>query len=308
MSVDPLIENVRLAVACGADPAMVLTVALATAGPPTVLDALELLKKRGPEIAELARVGGALRHLAALEPEIAYEPELSRLRFDIGDHEVRGQLLYGDILGRRSFFQVAGLLIAGLDLSPTDAELLEHGGVLTLLADPRIWPLTIARRTAAHGGGLARSLVAGVAAICTPNMTALPVGGFMRVLDRVDTERQGGRSIDAVVQTMISNRERIAGLGRPITGVDERVAQQHALFERFGRADGESVRLARDLDRRFHEQKGLRVNSAGFHGALMRDLGFTPAQAAAFCMIYFIVPLLAHVTFATERGILTHEG
>lgn len=300
MAIDPLLENVRLAVACGADPAMVLTVALAAARPATGAEAFAMLDARRTELLRIMAEGSTLERLAELEPEIQYEPEISRLRPEIADHEVRGRLLFRELLGQKSFFQVAALLIAGIELSASDAELLEHGGVITQLADPRIWPLTVTRRTAAHGGGLARSLVAGVASLCTPNMTALPVAGFMRFLDRLAAEVQRGRPVETVVDEVLSQRERIPGLGRPVM-VDERVPQQLILFERYGRGDGPSMQLAKKLDRCFHERKGLHVNSAGFHGALMRDMSFAPNAAAAFCMIYFIVPLLAHGVYADER-------
>ena len=47
----------------------------------------------------------------------------------------------------------------------------------------------------------------------------------------------------------------------------------------------------------FRAQKKQRINSAGLQGAIMRDMGFGPDTAAAFCVLYFIVPVLAHAVF-----------
>jgi hypothetical protein len=170
-----------------------------------------------------------------------------------------------------------------------------------MLTEPRIWPLTVARRVAAHGGGLARSAVAGIASVCTDNMSAPPVGAFMRFLDRMDAETASGRTLEEVLDGILSRRERISGVGRPAFGPDERVPRMHALYESHGKAQGPSMLLARRVDAYLHARKGLRVNSAGFHGALMRDLGFSPAGAAAFCLIYFLVPILANVVYPEER-------
>jgi hypothetical protein len=43
------------------------------------------------------------------------------------------------------------------------------------------------------------------------------------------------------------------------------------------------------------------MNSAGVQAAIMRDMGFEAEAAAAFCAIYFIVPVLAQHAFMVER-------
>ncbi len=125
--------------------------------------------------------------------------------------------------GNKSFIQIAALAIAGVDLSDSDARLLDHVGVLTQLADPRIWPLTVTRRVASNGGSLAESVVAGLATLCTEQMTALPVAGFMRYLDRVAAMTAAGASVKQAVAETVGAGERVPGVGRPVLGNDERV-------------------------------------------------------------------------------------
>lgn len=281
---------------------MALAVALAAARPRSPEAAFALLDARRDDLLRVMAEPGSLRRLAVLEPEITHEPELGKLRLDIGDHELRGRLLFREILGTKSFFQLAAWVIAGLDLSPSDAELLEQVGIICVYADPQIWPLTVARRAGAHGAGLAGGLISGVAAMCTRNMTAPPVAGFMRFLDRVDAEMASGRSLEEVVAGALASRERIPGVRRPVTGVDERVPPLLATFERFGRADGPSLRLMHRLDAAFDAQKGLRLNAAAPIGAVLRDIGFTPRTAGGFTMIYFVVPLVAQVVFGEEHA------
>jgi hypothetical protein len=297
------VENARLARATGASPAEMIAVAVASVGAQTVPEALAALRELEPVLRRLAVEGaeGVARRPARLERSLVFEPELARVRPEIRDHEIRGKLLFREIVGRRSFFQTAAWSIAGLELSSRDAALLEQLGVNTQLLDPHIWPLAVTRRIAARGGRIGRSLVGGVAALFTPGITVEPVAAFMRFLDAVQAAVEEGGSVASVVGQQLVRGEKIAGLGRPVLGPDERVPHAIALARRYGRAGGKSVRLAHAVERVLQRAKGLVLNSAGLQGAIMRDMGFAPDAAAAFCGLYFIVPLLAHHAFVRER-------
>lgn len=301
MKMDPLVENVRTALACGAEPSMALAVALASLSAGTLQEAFDQLEAHREEILRLSLDPGSLKQLAPLEPELRYEPELAAFRLDIQDHELRGRLLYGDLLGQKSFFQVAALEIAGVDLSAEDAELLSDTAIATQLADPQIWPLTVTRRIAAGGGGLARSVIGGFVCLCTSKMAGLPVAGFMRFLTRVDEQERSGRQLAEILDEILGKGEHIPGVGRPVFGVDERVPQMLALYSRRGRDRGRFVQLALRVDKYLHQKKGIFMNSAGLHGALLHDLGFSPDAAAAMSQMYFLLPVLAHAVYAAER-------
>lgn len=295
-----ILENVRLAAGCGADPSMLLAVAAASMGDVGVGDAIATLSILEGEITDIARRTRAPHtRLAELDPALRVSPEVGEMRLDDDEHLLRGRALYGDLLGKRSFFQVAALAIAGVELDRRDADLLEQLGVTTQLADPRIWPLTVTRRIASAGGSLGRSVVAGLASLCTPHMTALPVAGFMRFLDGLELA-SGRCGVDAAVAGVLERGEIVPGAGRPVLRGDERVPRQLDLARRYDRFDGPSMRLARELDEVLARRKGVRVNSAGFQGAIMRDMGFKPDAAGAFCLLYFIVPLLSHASAGTE--------
>ncbi|HEY1692776.1 MAG TPA: citrate/2-methylcitrate synthase [Polyangiaceae bacterium] len=296
-------ENARLARVTGAEPTEMLAAALATLGASSIDDALDRLTELRKDLTRLAIRDARrdARRPAPLPAGMVYEPELARARPDRKDHEIRGRLLYGELLGRHTFFQVAAWSIAGLRLSRRDATLLEHLGVNTQLLDPRIWPLAVTRRIARRGAPLARSLVGGIAALFTPNITVEPVAAFMRILDEAQAAVDGGTPVAAFVEARLRAGRRFAGFGRPVLGPDERVPHALRLARRFGRGSGASVRLALAIERALRESKGLAVNSAGIQGAIMRDMGFAPAGAAAFCALYFVVPLLAHHAFVVER-------
>lgn len=296
LSDEKILENVRLAAGCGARPTMLLVVALASMSATSVDDALErILRLR----AEIARIDRETRRphpgLADLEPELLRDPPTARMRLDVRDHELRGRLVFAELAGKKSFIQVAALAIAGVDLSGSDAELLDEVGVIAQLADPRIWPLAVSRRIAANGGAGSDAFIAGLATLMTAQMTGMPAGGFVRFLDRVERLVADGRTVESVIDEILERRERVPGVGRPVLyGIDERVPPMLDAIRRHQREDGPSVRLARELGAVLERRKGLLVNSAGTYGALVRDLGFSAGAAQTFAWLYFAVPLLTH--------------
>jgi hypothetical protein len=292
-----VMRNVELALTCGASPAAVIAVALLSAAPATIEDAIAFVREHGAELA--ACKAGSLEELASLEPDLVKETEPGRVLPALHDHDVRGRRLFGDLVGKRSFVQVAALGIDGVELDRNDAELLEHLGVNTQLFDVRIWPLNVARRVAA-ASGLEHGIVAGLATVLNPNMGAPPVGRFMRFLDALDEGLSRGVSIERQLQETIARRERLPGLGRPALGPDERNAQVFELARTHERDAGPSWKLAMAIDDFFAHEKGVRINSAGLQGALMRDMGFTPKGATAFCALYFLIPVVVQAAFGSR--------
>ncbi len=306
---DEVLENVRLAAGCGAAPTMLLAVAITSTGAQTVDEAFERINRLRPDIARLDRdTPRPHSALAELEPALIEDPPVARMRLDVGDHELRGRLVFKELHGKKTFMQVAALAIAGIEISANDGQLLEDIGVLAQLADPRIWPLTVASRIAKSGGSLAESVTAGVASLCTEQMTALPSAGFMRFLDRVEQSVRPAQAVESVVIEALARGERIPGVGRPVLCGDERVPPMLEAIRRHGRSDGVGVTLALAVDQELARRRGMHVNSAGFYGAVMRDIGFSPDEAAAFCLIYFLVPVLAQRSSGALRAETRSSG
>jgi hypothetical protein len=295
-----VMRNVELALRCGATPAAVVAVALLTAAPKTVEEAVAFVRRHGAELA--ACKAGSLAELATLEPELVKDTEPGRVLASLGDHEVRGKRLFADLVGKRSFVQVAALGIDGVELTARDAELLEHLGVNTQLFDVRIWPLNVARRVAASSG-LEQGVIAGMATVLNTNMGASPVGRFMRFLDTLEAGSARGVSIERQLEETIRRGERLPGLGRPALGPDERNAQVFELARAFERDAGPSWKLAMAVDGFFARRKGVRINSAGLQGALMRDMGFSSRGATAFCTLYFLIPVVVQAAFGCDDEI-----
>ncbi|MDP9151680.1 MAG: hypothetical protein M3O36_17295 [Myxococcota bacterium] len=298
----PLLENATLASALGAAPTELLVTALASAAPGPVGDLMAQLRAHASSLKCLVDRGSSdiARRPATLGPELEIEP--ARVRPDLGDHQLRGKLLFRDLVGQRSFFQVAAWSIAGLELSIEDAQLLEHLGVNTQLLDPHIWPLAVARRIAAGGAPLVRSVVGDLAVALSKNITVAPVAAFIQLLDALDSATLEGRSVVDEVEAILRRQETAPGFGRPVLGPDERVPHAVRLAHEHGRGRGHSLALARAVEDVLRARKGPAINSAGVQGAIMRDMGFSPDAAAAFCTLYFLVPVVAQHAFVRERA------
>jgi len=298
---DKVRRNIELAAMCGAGPAALVTIALMTIRPRTVEEAIDFVHAHRDDITEASRVRSGPTRLAELEPELRGAEEIARVVPEASDHEIRGRRVFRDLVGKRSFVQVAAFAIDGVELSRGDADLLEQLGINTQLLDPGIWPINVIRRVAAHAD-FTHAVTAGVCAMLNPNMAVAPVGAFMQVLDRLEDGIRAGKSVEEMLDLWTSRGERIAGVGRPVLGPDERNAQVHALARQHGCDLGSSFRLAQRVDAHFRRKKRIAINSAGLQGAIMRDMGFTARGASAFCVLYFMVPILAHATFGEIAG------
>ncbi len=298
-----ILENFRLAVACGANPSMSLSVAISSMNAKSIDEIVNMIKENQKDFNDIfSSSSDALKKPAYLEQDLCFEPEISKIRSDIKDHELRGKLLFGDLLCNKNFFQVAAFEIAGIDLSINDAELLEKIGIMNQFPNPTIWPINITRRILAYNKEFSQSIVAGISSFCTKNMTALPVAGFMKFLEKINYKlNYKNEKLEDIIDEILENKEIIYGVGRPAFGPDERVKPLLLFCEKYNRNNGYYINLAKEIDDLLFNKKGLRINSAGFYGALMKDLGFGPTSAAAFCIIYFIVPILANVSFTEEK-------
>lgn len=288
----------QLAAGCGAHPTQVLTVALAFIDADTVDDALDQLIARREMIAAAVASTPAPHRSLAPAP---HGPPLARMRLDVGDHEVRGKRLFGELTGKKSFLQVAALAVAGLELSDADAQLIEHFGVISQVADPRIWPLAVVRRATESKRPFAARVLAGTATMLNPYMAAQPISGFVGVLERIEAARAQGTSLTAWLDETLATGERLPGVGRPvIKGVDERIPPMLETAEQHGRLDGPSVQLARELERELIERKGIQLNAGGMFAAIMRDMGFSAQAVGAFIQLFLTVPILMHAALETS--------
>jgi hypothetical protein len=305
-AIDPMedaLENLRTAAGVKVPPWLALVSALCAVRPPSIAATIDWLNEHRALLQSTFDEGArAPLALGRLTRDLEYEPELAGMDRARNDHLLRGRWLFRDLVGKRSFFQAMIFAITGVELSASDAELIEQLGVANLVADRRIWPLAVARRVVAHGGDFATGIVAGKALFGSPIFGGATAASFARFLQRVDRELAQGRTLDEVMDEVIEKRERIMGFGRPVVGPDERVPPVKALLERYGRDRGPNVTLLRAIEARLSADRGLHSNVAAWLAAVMSDLGLSPGGVQAMANIYLTVCLFAQVVFSAEQA------
>ncbi|MEM9492259.1 MAG: hypothetical protein AAGC55_24140, partial [Myxococcota bacterium] len=121
---DPALrEAVGMAASCGCPPSQLLMVALAGIQADTIDQTLDQLDAWRHELVGIVRDNAGPPSALAEPPQ---GPALARMRLEIADHELRDRLVFGDLLRRKSFFQVAALAFDGLEISSRDGELLDQ--------------------------------------------------------------------------------------------------------------------------------------------------------------------------------------
>ncbi|HEY1956459.1 MAG TPA: citrate/2-methylcitrate synthase [Polyangiaceae bacterium] len=201
-------------------------------------------------------------------------------RAEWGDNTFFGLRVGADMAGRDSFMSALGLAAGGPRVSAEDARVLDDVAVCFTAADPRIWPLKIARLASAYGSSRLAYACAHMAlegGMIGPNPAAPAAQlfvDFRRALGDDATDAQ----IDVEVERHLASGGRFFGFGVPYRPIDERVvALEKSLRER-GRTDGPHWKTMRAIERALVARKKLPVNIVGAGAAVELDLGFTPDQ------------------------------
>jgi citrate synthase len=225
------------------------------------------------------------------------------LRSEIGASDadsitVRGRDLADDLMGRRTFTELAFLLVQGREPTPGQTRLLD--AVLVSLADHGLTPTALAARLTHTGAP--ESLQGAVAA------GLLGAGSvFLGVVE--DTARFLDEVIESdpatAVRARIESGRRVPGLGHPVhKAQDPRTPRIYAIAEETGTL-GDHLRLLREVAKA-HEAatgKALPINGAGVAGAALADLGFPPTIVRGFALLARTAGLVGHLAEEMEHPI-----
>ena len=204
------------------------------------------------------------------------------------EHRFRGHAVFAELTGT-SYAALIALAVSGRRPTRDEAELLDLLASVTTVADPRIWPLKLARVIASYGGYLAGFAAAQLplegdrigppitvhAATMLVELHAAVGGRF----DELDLCREAAREL-------VARRHRLVGFGMPFRPADERyVALREALAAR-GRTALPFWRMHDALAEAVASERGLPPNIGIGSAAMLLDMGYDPLEAAA--IVHFI--------------------
>lgn len=209
-----------------------------------------------------------------------------------GDNAFRGRSMNTEIVGVDGFWSMISQAIDGPRLDSERERCMSDVAVCAQAADPRVWPLKLARLVSSYGssiGGLCAAMLSSEAAFIGPWSAT---GAAMRLvalekLDAADLERR--------VHELLGAGERFVGYGVPLRPVDERVVKMRSLIPtRYPSIPGKYWVLAHDLERILFEARGVHMNIGAAVGALCLDLGFSPEQIGPLSVMHATSSFLAH--------------
>lgn len=192
--------------------------------------------------------------------------------------------------------------ITGRRFSATQVRLVNAIWSYTSYPDARLWN----NRVAALAGSARSTGNLGMSAALAVSEASIYGRGIdIRAIEFLLGARrceEAGGSLEDYARTELAARRSIAGYGRPLTSVDERIAPILALARELGLADGDHLRLAYRIEEMLLSGRWrLKLNYAGVVAALCADLGFSRREYYLFSFPAFLAGMAPCYLDAVER-------
>jgi succinyl-CoA synthetase alpha subunit len=203
-----------------------------------------------------------------------------------------------ELMGRVSFGAAVYLILTGEMPSPAVARLMD--GILVSSIDHGATPPSAlsARSVASTGATLSASVAAGIMSINRHHGGAIEdcARQLKEIADRAALESISlDQAATRTLRTMNEAGERMSGFGHRVHTKDPRTARLFELAREAG-VDGVHMQTARAVEKAFADaKKSLPINVDGAIGAILADLGVSPAAFNGIFMIARTPGLIAHV-------------
>jgi len=209
-----------------------------------------------------------------------------------------------DLMGRVSFGAAVYLILTG-ELPSTALARLMDAILVSSIDHGATPPSALAARTVASTGAtLSASVAAGIMSINRHHGGAIEdcARQLKAIADRA--VRESISLEEAATRTLAAMREageRMSGFGHRLHTKDPRTARLFELAREAG-VDGAHMEAARAVEKAFaNAKKSLPINVDGAIGAILADLGMTPAAFNGIFMIARTPGLIAHVIEEQRR-------
>jgi hypothetical protein len=203
-----------------------------------------------------------------------------------GDNHFRGCSVARDLAGFESTTGLLVLAIAGRRLDENERLMLDDVATVTNVADPRVWPLKLARVASAYGGCLAAMAAATACldgALIGQESSTRAAEILVRlqsavVADGADAAKADDGAFEEHCRRLFGGQGRPVGFVVPFRPRDERVEMLTERVAARGRGELVYWRLFANLAETVWRIKNLRPNMTIAAAAVCLDMAFTPAQ------------------------------
>ena len=190
----------------------------------------------------------------------------------------RGHDLHQD-LKDQDWLALCAFGIFGRHVPPAQLKLYSSVWVWTSYPDARLWNNRVA---ALAGATRSTPNLAISAAQAVTEATIYGRGNEFRAHDFFLKARRAidaGDTVPAYMERFLREGGRLAGYGRPISSVDERVPLTLGLARELGLADGRHLAMAMEIDTYLASTgRPLRMNLSAYLSAFAADFGWTPRE------------------------------
>ncbi|RTL47597.1 MAG: citryl-CoA lyase, partial [Rhodocyclaceae bacterium] len=219
-----------------------------------------------------------------------------------GSHVIfRGQDLHAD-LKDMDWVELFVFGITGRRFTPEQLRLMHALWTYTSYPDTRIWNNRVA---ALAGSARSSGTLAMAAALAVSEASIYGRGIDIRAIEflyRAQKHLDAGGNLDDLVSRELKKQRSIAGYGRPLISVDERIAPLLALAHKEKLDQGPFLQLAYSLDEVLERGRWrLRMNYAGLAAALAADFGLSPREYYLYLFPAFLAGMTPCHLEALER-------
>jgi hypothetical protein len=210
-----------------------------------------------------------------------------------GDTEFCGYNVRRDLVGKSGYWNSISLALDGPRLSSDQEAVLDGLAVASLNADPRVWPLRLARLLASYGSvsiGVAGSIIA-----MEGGFVAGPaIGGAAQLLVELGNITERG-ALEAEVSRRLEAGHRLMGYGVPNRDRDERVLALMPLVDKHNLAAGHFWQLAHSVEAvAVTKKQSLKLNIGAASSAIYLDMGFHPEQIGMLATLMLLNNIVAN--------------
>lgn len=217
-------------------------------------------------------------HEGPADPEATLWTEVAHA--SPGDNRFRGYSVGRELVGVANTWSMLSLAVGYRLLTTDEVAILDDIAVCSCCADPRIWPLKVARLATAYG----RPAAGLVAAILANDGSAVgwpairQAAEFLNHMAATVKSDRGRANLEAAVEAhAAAGAHGFPGFGVPFRDMDERLEFLRPIVERRGRAGRPMWSLALALERVLAPRKRP-LNVAGGIAAILLDIGFSAPQ------------------------------
>jgi hypothetical protein len=222
-----------------------------------------------------------------------------------GENHFCGYAVGAELAGHETQTGLIALAIGGRRLSAVERAVLDDIAVVMTVADPRIWPLKLARVVSSYGSTLPAMAAANLCierAFIGHWTSGSAAETLVKLREAVGDSVDDDRKVSEQALRFLESHPRWMGFGVPFREEDERVASLRQCLERRERTGLAHWRLLETLSRVLLEHRKLRPNIGIAVGAACLDLGYSPREVSLLSVALGQTDYLANAVEGASRA------